>query len=250
MIQTIVVGKAGVVLDNLSESMCMADASISKVVSLPTMVEAFEWLDINAAPDLIWLDTNEISFSDFVTFQKIQQAMPVVFTIALDHFLVGAFGALGMRYLLNLVNEKELAKAVTKYRNLRRSFSNSTVSYFPVNAHPKRSLRILVRNGLHYASIPQSGVAFFIIEAKLTFCVMADGKKYMVDMTLRDLEATLISEKYFRVNRKYIVNIDFIKYFKTVEKNKVKIQLCDPFSEDIIISNDLAPLFRNWIGGL
>ncbi len=78
-----------------------------------------------------------------------------------------------------------------------------------------------------------------------------DGKKYISDKPLGDMEQELDPSIFFRVNRQYIINIGFVKSYKTYEKVKLRIDLTMPdLHHQIIVSQETAPCFRKWISEL
>src|SRR5690606_21746300 len=91
-------------------------------------------------------------------------------------------------------------------------------------------------------------VVLFYTENKLVYVVDRSGKKYLSDNNLTELEKSLDSRMFFRANRQYIININFIRGFKAYEKVKLWIDLSLPeISHDIIISQEMAPQFKDWM---
>jgi DNA-binding LytR/AlgR family response regulator len=75
-----------------------------------------------------------------------------------------------------------------------------------------------------------------------------NGRKYMVDKNLSDLEQELDDKTFFRANRQYILNIDYIKSFKPYERVKLWVDLTIPdVDHSIIVSQETAPFFRKWL---
>jgi DNA-binding LytR/AlgR family response regulator len=74
------------------------------------------------------------------------------------------------------------------------------------------------------------------------------NKKYIADKNLGELEEDLDNTIFFRANRQYIVNINYIKGFKSYEKVKLQVDLNLPeLNYCIIISQETAPAFRKWM---
>jgi DNA-binding LytR/AlgR family response regulator len=93
-------------------------------------------------------------------------------------------------------------------------------------------------------------VAYFFTEQKITFLITKDGKKFLVDKNLKELEEELDGHKFYRANRKFIININYIKSYKSYDKIKILVELTVPVSEDIIVSQESAIDFRKWISAL
>jgi DNA-binding LytR/AlgR family response regulator len=108
--------------------------------------------------------------------------------------------------------------------------------------------RVIVRKGNEHLSLLLSDVALFFTENKIAFLLDKEGNRYMTDRNLIELENKLDPNTFFRVSRQYIVNINFIKSFRTIERSKIWVNLTISHKEHkIIISQESAPYFRRWI---
>jgi DNA-binding LytR/AlgR family response regulator len=82
----------------------------------------------------------------------------------------------------------------------------------------------------------------------LFFLVDKENKKYLCETnSLSDIEVMLDSKTFFRVNRKYIVNAEFITKFKSIEKSKISVEISLPVMEELIVSQENASVFKKWI---
>lgn len=112
----------------------------------------------------------------------------------------------------------------------------------------KKKTRILVQKGLENIVLKLDDIVLFYTENKIVYVVDRFEKKYLTDSHLLELEESLDSAIFFRANRQYIININFIKSFRAYEKVKIKIDLhlCE-LSHCVIVSQETAPRFRKWI---
>jgi DNA-binding LytR/AlgR family response regulator len=112
----------------------------------------------------------------------------------------------------------------------------------------KRS-RILVRKGAEFQTVRIEDAGYFFTEHKLIFLVDKENRKYMAEKSnLSELEEELDKNLFYRANRKYIINANYIKRFKPLEKSKISVELTLPVSEEIIISQENSASFKKWIG--
>jgi DNA-binding LytR/AlgR family response regulator len=88
--------------------------------------------------------------------------------------------------------------------------------------------------------------AYFFTEHKIVFVRDFSGRQLILDKTLMDIEAMLDKNKFFRVNRKYIVQLKAIARFKP-DNGKIRIFLTPELKEEIHVSKETAPEFRAWI---
>ncbi len=120
-----------------------------------------------------------------------------------------------------------------------------TPSLFPIK---KTKTRLLVQKGIENVVLRLEDIVYFYTENKIVYVVDRVGKKYLSDYSLADLEQELNPQLFFRANRQYIINIDFIRSFRPFEKVKIKVDMnlqgLDPC---IVISQETAPAFRKWM---
>ena len=108
--------------------------------------------------------------------------------------------------------------------------------------------RLLVRKGLENILLRLEDIVLFYTESKIVYVIDRLEKKYLMDSHLAELDVELDAMVFFRANRQYIININFIKSFKAYEKVKIKVDLNIPdLNHYIIISQETAPVFRKWM---
>ncbi|HWJ30468.1 MAG TPA: LytTR family DNA-binding domain-containing protein [Flavisolibacter sp.] len=238
--------------DHLASLLMEVDPDLSIVASLASVSESIDYLSENFHIDLIFSDVQLADGLSFNIFSHISVCAPVIFVTGYDRFMLNAFESNGIDYLLKPVSREDLHKALIKYRNLKKHFSlqehELTMKYLmQFNGLQKKS-RIVVRKGFENISLLLSDVVLFYTENKITYVIDKNGKKYMSDKNLTDLEKELDDKTFFRASRQYILNINYIKGFKTYERVKLWVELTlHDFSHSIIISQETAPHFRKWI---
>ena len=76
-----------------------------------------------------------------------------------------------------------------------------------------------------------------------------NGRKYIVDYTLDQLDELLEPERFFRLNRQFIAGISSIKNVVAYSNSRLKIVLNNPpTKEDIIMSREKVETFKLWLG--
>ena len=104
------------------------------------------------------------------------------------------------------------------------------------------------------------GVAFFSVDAgcyklydpiEIAFQLpkgYKDSKKFLTEArNLSELIEELDEHTFFRVNRKYIVNVNYIKRFIPSEKSKVVVDLTIPVNDEIVVSQENSAEFKKWM---
>ena len=84
-------------------------------------------------------------------------------------------------------------------------------------------------------------------ENKITYLNLYSGKSYPIDGSLTQLEQTLNPDRFFRVNRQYIVERDAIQHIQVVSPTKMKIILKVVPDLDVYTSVDRMVKFKNWM---
>lgn len=111
----------------------------------------------------------------------------------------------------------------------------------------KKSRLILKKDGENIV-LPVIDMALLYVDNRIVYVIDKFSKKYFFHKNLSEVEEYLDKTIFFRANRQTIVNINFIKGFSVAEFNKLKIHLTLQIIEPvIIISQETAPFFKNWL---
>jgi len=248
MIKTIIIEDEKRIAEDFKAMLLKASSETEIIGSFSTVRESVEYLSVNKAPDLIFSDVQLPDGLSFDIFNQVSIKSPVVFVTGYDKFILNAFEHNGIDYLLKPVDEKDLGKTLARYKNLENHFSQQ--SFFR-SFRQKFKTRLMVRKGIEHIPLQIRDVVLIYTENKLVYVIDKEGKKYIADKHLSELEHEMDSSIFFRVNRQYIVNIGFVKSYKTYEKVKLQIDLTMPgLQHHIVISQEMAPCFRKWINEL
>jgi DNA-binding LytR/AlgR family response regulator len=252
MIKAVIIEDEKTALDNLMHHIGLTKEPISVIATMETVEDSVAWFSSNPVPDLIFMDIHLRDGISFSIFDRIKISTPIIFITAFDNFMVKAFEQTSIEYLLKPINEHELLKAITKYKNLKNHFLNNHENLIEYLAQKdtSRKSRIVVKKGIEFQSILLEEVSYFFTEQKITFLITKDGKKFLVDKNLKELEEELDKRMFYRANRKFIININYVKSYKSYDKIKILVELTVPMSEEIIVSQESAIDFRKWISAL
>jgi DNA-binding LytR/AlgR family response regulator len=113
---------------------------------------------------------------------------------------------------------------------------------------PASKKRMIVRKGLEHVALKLEEIVMFYTENKVVYTIDATGRKYLAEKNLGDLEKELDAHHFFRANRQYLVNLDYIHGYRPYEKVKLEIELRPQFPpHQVIVSQETAPVFREWM---
>jgi DNA-binding LytR/AlgR family response regulator len=235
--------------ENLVEELLQTEENIQTISTCSSVGESIKWLNNNQQPDLILMDIQLSDGLSFNIFKSCHVTCPIIFTTAYDKYLTQAFDYNSIDYLLKPIGQHKLRTAIRKYKNLQTHFVNNHSALFDyINNHEKKKSRIIVKKGLEFQTIRLEDVGYFFTDHKLVFLVDKENKKYLADKNnLSDLEEDLDTKYFYRANRKYIINANYIKRFKPLERSKISVELTLAVNEEIIVSQENAASFKKWI---
>jgi len=98
--------------------------------------------------------------------------------------------------------------------------------------------------------VPVEQVAYFFSLEKTTLLQSTDGRKYVVDYTLEQLEGLLDPSQFFRLNRAYLTRQaaihDIIHYASS--RLQTVLRPAPPESEGpVLVSREKVSTFKNWL---
>ncbi|MBD0278337.1 MAG: LytTR family DNA-binding domain-containing protein [Bacteroidota bacterium] len=249
MLNVIIIEDEKAALQNLvAELSKIGEVEIITVLS--TVKEGIEYLaNHKAKVDLIFSDVQLSDGIAFEIFDTIDTGIPIIFITGYDQFILNAFEYNGIDYLIKPADEKSLRKAISKYHLLQNYFLNKTsINAIGQLLNTRKRTRLLVKKGAQFIALNLQDVVLFYTENKIVYAIDKNSKKFIVDKRLSELENELDKELFFRANRQFIVNANYIKGFKAYEKVKISVDLTiQDLDYFIIISQENAGQFRRWI---
>ncbi|SFC00312.1 DNA-binding response regulator, LytR/AlgR family [Flexibacter flexilis DSM 6793] len=257
MLKVLIVEDEEIAAEKLEWLILRHDANIVVLDKLDSIKSTVRWLENNPAPDLIFLDIHLSDGLSFELFKKVKIDVPIIFTTAYNEFAVKAFEVNSVDYLLKPIKADDIARSLYKYEQLYQQKNTPSLGFdvntlleairqqqIPTKAYKSR---FLVKLGQRIWSVPVEEIAYFFAEDKLIFMVCTDKQKIPVDYTLDQLGEMLDPALFFKANRQFIVKINSISSIMPYSNSRIKVHLQPPEPRELIISNDRAPLFKQWL---
>jgi DNA-binding LytR/AlgR family response regulator len=250
-----------------------------------SVAQAIALLQAGPAPDVLFLDIHLADGLSFELFEQVEITCPVIFTTAYDQYALRAFKVNSVDYLLKPIEEEELQAAIVKLRqrlattgvvpndqnfSIKSSVSSTKAETENVAAPaldaatlaaliqqlrqpaPVASYKaqFVVRVGEHLKVVPVEQVAYFFSLEKTTLLQSTDGRKYVVDYTMEQLESVLDPTQFFRLNRAYLARQaaihDIIHY--TNSRLQTILKPAPPESEGpVLVSREKVSVFKSWL---
>ncbi|MFL0684911.1 MAG: LytR/AlgR family response regulator transcription factor [Algoriphagus aquaeductus] len=156
-------------------------------------------------PDLIFLDINMPGKDGFAFLESLEEVKDVIFVTAYDQFAIKAFEINALDYLLKPLNPKRLAEAIQRFRS--KVFSNPAISQEDDRLSADKKIFIKDGEKCHFVPIAK----IFLLESEGNYVrVYYDKHKPLLHKSLTYLEQKLPEDLFFRANRQYMFNLDFI----------------------------------------
>jgi len=253
MINVIIIEDEARAMEVISRLILQTSNEVNIVAKLTSVEESLGFFrNTSYEADIIFSD---VQLNDGLSFEIFKQAgvkTPVIFTTCYDKFMLLAFENNGIDYILKPIEKADIEKAIWKYKNLKNHFENhgqqTSMTRLMSFVNGRSKSRILAKRGLDSILLRLEDIILFYTENKVVFVIDRFSKKYMLDKTLTELEEELDQQLFFRANRQYIINLNYVKGFKPFEKVKLLIDLNVPeINHSIIVSQETAQNFRRWI---
>lgn len=230
------------------------EPSIQVTGILGSIESSVTWLREHTEPDLILMDIHLSDGSSFEIFREVQVNCPVIFATAYDQYAIQAFRVNSIDYLLKPINKEDLAESLKKFHRLRSANQQPSLDYSMIaqmigNLKSEYMKRMVIRFGDVIKAVEIKDVAYFYTDEKIVFAVMEDKKSYPVDFTLDQLEKKLDPERFFRINRKFLISFESITKMISYSKSRVKISLNPPTEIEVISSTERSGDFKEWLAG-
>ena len=263
--------------ERLQRLLAQAAPTAQVLAVLDTVAGALAWLASNPAPDLILSD---IQLADGLSLEIWEQAVvpsPVIFTTAFDTYAIRAFQANSVAYLLKPVKLAELQAALAKLhqwpgkelkiknevleRNADSAEAIFNSSFFIFNSPIERLLdalprpgrpyktRFLVRLGEQLLPLPVAEAAWFLSRHETVTLVTADGRRFVLDYTLEQLEGLLDPAHFFRLNRQLIAQLPAVRRLHPHFNGKLLVELHPAPAEEVLVSREKDSAVKAWLEG-
>lgn len=221
--------------------------------TLHSVEESINWFSNNPQPELIFLDIQLSDGLSFEIFDTISITSSVIFTTAYDEYALQAFKLNSIDYLLKPIDQEELEKAVAKYKTFNPKPQQVQMNFEdikkmltnPVEREYKK--RFTTKIGQHLKMISVDDIECFYSENKGTYAHTTEGRNYLLDTTLEQLETELAPETFFRVNRTFYININAIEDIISYTNSRLQLKLASYKEQDIIVARERVKDFKIWL---
>lgn len=198
-------------------------------------------------PDLIFLDIQLTDITGIDVLHLISHKPLVIFTTAYNDYAIQAFDLQAIDYLLKPFSEDRFHIAVEKALK-QLGGENENINQFKKLLNdwkPKNDYvtRIPSKIGDKIYIINEDDIVYITSEDKLVFAYLFETK-YLINYTLEQLQSRLNPDKFFRIHRSTIVNMDYVKTIETWFAGGYRMIVKDKNKTELTISRSAGKLLR------
>mgnify|MGYP000346377268 CR=1 FL=1 len=193
-------------------------------------------------PDLIFLDVNMPEMSGFDMLKHLDEIPRVIFVTAYDEYALKAFEVSALDYVMKPVDPDRLKDAVQKLNTNEDDFVSSNSTTLTRKNRPLTvNDRVFIKDGEKCWFIELSKVRMLESEGNYVK-VYFDGFKPLILRSLNSFEDRLDPEYFFRANRKFIINMQWISKVENWFNGGLQVELRE--GEKVEISRRQAIRFK------
>lgn len=211
------------------------DSVESAVISLPAL-----------KLDLVFMDIQLADGNSFDIFDQIKFDLPIIYTTAYDEYALKAFKSNSVDYLLKPIDPVELARAIDKFEKHTVKDDREVVKLMQ-SMKPEGKERFVVKVGDHLKSVLTKNLLLIYSQDKGTYLITQDGKRFLVDYTMDRVEEMLSTLDYFRISRKFLVNIAFVSDIVSYTNSRLEIKYENFKEEQVIVARERVSDFKSWL---
>lgn len=218
---------------------------------LESVREAVGFLRNEALPDLIFSDIQLADGLSFKIFEEVPAPCPIIFTTAYDQYAIEAFQTNGIDYLLKPVEEDRLAQSLDKLERIVPRISPAQLLALTRASQPRKRYkrRFLIKVGDEIKSVAVERIKAFYSEQKTTMALLDNQRRYVLDQSLSELEASLDPTEFFRISRKHIVHLDACEKIYAHSNSRLKLVIAGLEDQSVIVARERVADFKAWLAG-
>jgi len=212
--------------------------------------EAVRLID-SKKPELIFLDIHLHDMSGIDLLPLISHKPLTIFTTAYNQYAIQAFELQAVDYLLKPFSLERLQEAVRRAAeklnssiSIETELNNLLTRWAPQQDYLKR---IPSKIGDKIYILNDDQIIYFDTEDKLIFAHL-DDSKFLVNYKMEELQARLDPDKFFRIHRSTIVNLNYVKTIEAWFAGGYMMTVRDKQSTKLTISRSAGRTLRQKLG--
>jgi two-component system LytT family response regulator len=204
--------------------------------------------------DVLFTDIEMPDLSGFQMLKQLPIQPLVVFTTAYSQYALQAFEVHSVDYLLKPVDIQQLERALTKLERVmggvepRPQLDKLLEQLASSLNKPARTLTRLpskLGDRIEFVDVPK--VTHFYASDKLTYA-STPKKDFVLDLTIAELETRLDPDRFVRIHRSTIVNLDFVKELHSWFSERLLLRINDGKDTELTVARERVKALKEKLG--
>ncbi len=215
MIRAVIVDDEQKAIDSLSWELKQFNSEINIIKTFTKPEEAIQFLNTRSA-DCLFLDINMPTMDGFQFLDKlVNKDFAIVITTAYNEYALKALKHEAIDYLLKPIDSDDLKETIKKIKkhhsnNLPISKIEEVLLNFNQNFNQKK---ITISTDGKLIFLETDKIIYIESDGNYSTFIMQDNQKIVVTKKLKEVNAILPENYFFRIHNSYIINLNKIKEF-------------------------------------
>jgi len=211
--------------------------------SLRELVDEIDWIDAigevadgktavrfidDNKPDVVFLDVELPELTGLQVLERIRHRPRVVFTTAYDRYAVTAFEFEAVDYLVKPFGRRRFRETLERLRRRMEEQGAPATGYEGERAALGGPFlrRLFAKTGNRIVPVAVNTIMRLEASDDYVEAFCADSS-HLLDLTLGDLESKLDPDRFCRVHRSHIVNLDYVAEMRRYDVRRLTIRMND-----------------------
>jgi two-component system LytT family response regulator len=192
-------------------------------------------------PDLVFLDINMPGMNGFEMLKHLEEIPRVIFVTAYDEYALKAFEVNALDYILKPVDPERLREAIQKLSSEDDFVSAQSAGIARKDRFLTVNDRVFIKDGEKCWFVELSKVRMLESDGNYVK-VYFDNFRPLILRSLNSFEERLDPEHFFRANRKFIINLQWVSSIENWFNGGLQVELRE--GEKVEISRRQAIRFK------
>lgn len=192
-------------------------------------------------PDLVFLDINMPGMNGFEMLKHLEEIPRVIFVTAYDEYALKAFEVNALDYILKPVDPERLREAIQKLSSEDDFVSAESTGIARKDRYLTVNDRVFIKDGEKCWFVELSKVRMLESDGNYVK-VYFDNFRPLILRSLNSFEERLDPEHFFRANRKFIINLQWVSSIENWFNGGLQVELRE--GEKVEISRRQAIRFK------
>jgi len=197
------------------------------------------------APDVVILDIQMPGLDGFGVVEALDEVPLIIFATAFNEYAIRAFEVNSIDYLLKPIERERLQGAIGRARSILDSQVglSTRIDQLAELVRSRGVERLPGTKGRKIVLLNLGDVVWVEASDELVFAHTA-GEKYLVNLTMAELEKRLGEHGFFRIHRSTIVNLSHVREIAPWFSGKYRVTVDDDDRTELVLSRSRVNALR------